>query len=53
MTIDEVIVFKQFHRIRNENSARMPVFHTAFADPAADENTEGRISFEYRVGLLL
>jgi hypothetical protein len=46
------VVFKQFHRFRKETSARMPVFHTAFADPAADENTEGRVSFEYRVGLL-
>lgn len=52
MTVDEVVVFKQFHRVRNETSARMPVFHTAFPDPAADENTEGRVSFEYRVGLL-
>jgi hypothetical protein len=52
MTVDEMVVFKQFHRFRKETSARMPVFHTAFADPAADENTEGRVSFEYRVGLL-
>mmetsp|Transcript_6449 Transcript_6449/g.15956 ORF Transcript_6449/g.15956 Transcript_6449/m.15956 type:complete len:314 (+) Transcript_6449:473-1414(+) len=53
MTVDEVVVFKQFHRVRNETVARMPVFHTAFPDPAADENTEGRVSFEYRVSLLL
>lgn len=53
MTVDEVVVFKQFHQLRNESSARMPVFHTAFADPAADESTEGRVSYEYRVGLLL
>jgi len=53
MTVDEVVVFKQFHRIRNETSSRMPVFHTAFPDPAADENTEDRVSFEYRVGLLV
>merc|ERR1712241_431405 len=52
MTVDEVVVFKQFHQVRNETIARMPVFHTAFADPAADENTEGRVSFEYRVGVL-
>jgi hypothetical protein len=52
MTVDEMVVFKQFHRFRKETSVRMPVFHTAFADPAADENTEGRVSFEYRVGLL-
>merc|ERR1719245_1697526 len=37
MTVDEVVVFKQFHQVRNETIARMPVFHTAFADPAADE----------------
>jgi len=52
MTVDEVVVFKQFHKVRNETLARMPVFHTAFADPAADKNTEGRVSFEYRVGVL-
>jgi hypothetical protein len=52
MTVDEVVVFKQFHNVRNDTEARMPVFHTAFPDPAADENTEGRVSFEYRVGLL-
>ena len=52
MTVDEVVVFKQFHRVRNETIARMPVFHTAFPDPAADDNTEGRVSFEYRVSLL-
>ena len=53
MTVNEVVVFKQFHQLRNETSARMPVFHTAFADPAADETTEDRVSFEYRVGILL
>jgi len=53
MTVDEVVIFKQFHQVRNETSARMPTFHTAFADPAADETTEGRVSFEYRVGLLI
>jgi len=52
MTVDEVVVFKQFHTFRNETVARMPVFHTAFPDPAADETTQGRVSFEYRVGLL-
>jgi hypothetical protein len=52
MTVDEVVVFKQFHTFRNETGSRMPVFHTAFLDPAADETTEGRVSFEYRVGLL-
>lgn len=52
MTVDEVVVFKQFHTLRNEEGSRMPVFHTAFPDPAADETTEGRVSFEYRVGLL-
>lgn len=52
MTINEVVVFKQFHQMRKEETARMPVFHTAFKDPAADETTEGRYSFEYRVGLL-
>ena len=52
MTIDEVVVFKQFHSVRNDTEARMPVFHTAFPDPAADETTEGRVSFEYRVSLL-
>jgi len=52
MTVDEVVVFKQFHQVRNETIARMPVFHTAFEDPAADETTEGRVSFEYRVGVL-
>lgn len=51
-TVDEVVVFKQFHQFRNESIARMPTFHTAFADPAADKSTEGRVSFEYRVGLL-
>lgn len=53
MTVDEVVVFKQFHRVRAEDSARMPVFHTAFPDPAADKNTESRHSFEYRVGLMI
>lgn len=53
MTTDEVVVFKQFHDVRNATKGRMPVFHTAFPDPAADENTEGRISFEYRVSLLI
>merc|ERR1712151_1145928 len=48
MRVDEVVVFKQFHQFRNESIARMPVFHTAFIDPAADETTEDRISFEYR-----
>lgn len=52
MTVDEVVVFKQFHKVRNETIARMPTFHTAFPDPAADENTEGRVSFEYRVSVL-
>jgi len=52
MTVDEVVVFKQFHQFRNETKARMPVFHTAFPDPAADKDTEGRVSFEYRVGLM-
>ena len=52
MTVDEVVVFKQFHKFRNETKARMPVFHTAFPDPAADKDTEGRVSFEYRVGLM-
>lgn len=52
MTVDEVVVFKQFHNVRNDTEARMPVFHTAFPDPAADETTEGRVSFEYRVSLL-
>lgn len=51
MTIDEVLVFKQFHTVRNEGT-KMPVFHTAFNDPRADDATEGRVSFEYRVGLL-
>merc|ERR1712241_28391 len=53
MTVDEVVAFKQFHQVRNESIARMPVFHTAFADPAADKTTEGRVSFEYRVSILL
>lgn len=53
LTVDEVVVFKQFHHVRKEDKARMPVFHTAFPDPAADENTEGRVSFEYRVSLLI
>lgn len=53
MRADEVVLFKQFHQFRNESIARMPVFHTAFADPAADKTTEDRISFEYRVGLLV
>lgn len=52
MTVDEVLIFKQFHKVRNETTARMPTFHTAFVDPAADKTTEGRVSFEYRVGLL-
>uniref|UniRef100_A0A7S1BY75 Uncharacterized protein n=2 Tax=Corethron hystrix TaxID=216773 RepID=A0A7S1BY75_9STRA len=52
MTINEVVVFKQFHQMQKEETARMPVFHTAFKDPAADETTEGRYSFEYRVSLL-
>merc|ERR1712232_559515 len=53
MTTDEVVMFKQFHQVRNEALSRMPVFHTAFKDPAASKETEGRISFEYRVGLLV
>jgi len=53
MTTDEVVLFKQFHQHRNETRGRMPVFHTAFADPAASATTEDRVSFEYRVGLLL
>merc|ERR1712194_127770 len=52
MTVDEVVVFKQFHVVRDEGKARMPVFHTAFTDPRANEDTEGRVSFEYRVGLI-
>ena len=52
MTNDEVVVFKQFHQVRNESTTRMPTFHTAFVDPAADEKTEGRTSFEYRVTIL-
>lgn len=53
MTVNEVILFKQFHQVRNESLARMPVFHTAFPDPAWDaKHDEGRVSFEYRVGLL-
>jgi len=52
MTLDEVVVFKQFHQVRKEKTARMPVFHTAFKDPAANKTTEGRYSFEYRVGIL-
>mmetsp|Transcript_8257 Transcript_8257/g.9557 ORF Transcript_8257/g.9557 Transcript_8257/m.9557 type:complete len:410 (+) Transcript_8257:739-1968(+) len=52
MTNDEVVMFKQFHQMRNESTARIPTFHTAFADPAADEETEARISFEYRVAIL-
>lgn len=53
LTVDEVVVFKQFHHIREGDTARMPVFHTAFPDPVADENTEARVSFEYRVSLLI
>lgn len=53
MTGDEVVVFKQFHQVRGEPGARMPVFHTAFPDPSANDETEGRVSFEYRVGVLL
>jgi len=52
MTTDEVVMFKQFRQVRNESTARMPTFHTSFVDPAADEETEGRISFEYRVAIL-
>jgi len=51
MTVDELVVFKQLHRFRNETSAKMPIFHTAFPDPAAVKNTEGRVTFQYRVGL--
>jgi len=53
LSVDEVVVFKQFHHIRKDDTARMPTFHTAFPDPAADENTEARVSFEYRVSLLI
>lgn len=52
MTTDEVVMFKQFHQVRGEPVARMPTPHTAFADPAANKDTEGRTSFEYRVGIL-
>jgi len=52
MNVNEVVMFKQFHQVRNESIARMPVFHTAFTDPAANKETEGRVSFEYRVGIL-
>lgn len=53
MSVNEVVLFKQFHKHRDESLARTPVFHAAFADPAADETTEDRVSFEYRVGLLV
>jgi len=52
MTTDEVVMFKQFHQVRGEPIARMPTPHTAFVDPAANKETEGRTSFEYRVGVL-
>lgn len=35
MTVDEVV-----------GLPRMPVIHTTFHDPAPNENTEGRVSFE-------
>ena len=41
--VDEVVFF---------SIARMPVFHSAFADPDADDITEDQFNFEYRVGLL-
>lgn len=44
MTFDEVVVFKQLHVVRDEGKARMPVFHTVFMDPCANEDTKGRIS---------
>jgi len=53
MTTDEVLVFKQFEHVKGEASGRMPVFHTAFHDPAAPKEPEKRCSFEYRVGCLL
>jgi hypothetical protein len=53
MTTDEVVVFKQFHHIKNEQRTAMPTFHTAFSDPAADDTTEDRVSFEYRVSLFI
>jgi len=52
MTTDEVVMFKQFHQVRSEPYGRMPTFHTAFTDPAATKETQGRTSFEYRVGIL-
>ena len=52
MSTDEVIMFKQFHQVRNESTSRMPAFHTAFPDPMADNETEERTSFEYRFAVL-
>mmetsp|Transcript_24037 Transcript_24037/g.25788 ORF Transcript_24037/g.25788 Transcript_24037/m.25788 type:complete len:141 (-) Transcript_24037:144-566(-) len=46
-----IVVFKQFHAVRGSDEEEgettiMPSFHTAFADPAADETTENRFSFK-------
>jgi len=52
MSTNEVVMFKQFHQVRNESTTHMPVFHTAFPDPMADKETEERTSFEYRFAVL-
>jgi len=53
MTVDEVVVFKQFDQFASDPCGRMPVFHTSFEDPEGFKGMERRVSFEYRVGVLL
>ena len=40
MTTSEVLLFKQFELRRGDVHGRMPVFHTAFADPLCPANPE-------------
>jgi hypothetical protein len=59
MTTDEVVIFKQFEQsyagayVPGKALGNIPVFHTAFEDPASSPGVEKRKSFEYRLGVLL
>jgi len=41
MTVEKVVLYKQFHRFRNETIIRMLVLRTAFPDPAVDKSSQG------------
>ena len=55
MGVDEVLVFKLFECRKDDPapSRLRSVFHTAFADPDAPEDAEGRQSCEHRVGITI